>query len=300
MRAGMNRARRPFWLPASNYYVLAVAFSAAFFFLVWGILHEGEEETPWITAGISASILLCGAVLLREVVLRRSRNRYLRQQRLPKATIPAGDPRNPSKISIERNAAILGEIRQKSNAAKVLNNLSAGHREVFELCSGYLAINENELRTVNAGSPRLGPLLKGRSAAAEYHKYHLLRWAEIEARALTDEARSRVNTDEKIEAAQNALNVIESALESYPAETSLLGSRDLLREFVMSIRVTHWVEEAERAAFKGDYAGARGLYRDALFYLGRDNIQSKEREQAAEKINTEIARLTSLETKNDP
>src|SRR5687768_15287321 len=111
MRAEMNRVRRPFWLPASNYYVLAVAISAAFFFLVWGILHDGGEETPWITAGISASILLCGAVILREIVLRRARNRFIRQQKIIGNNVFAGNPtlggsRNPHKLSLERNAAI--------------------------------------------------------------------------------------------------------------------------------------------------------------------------------------------------
>jgi hypothetical protein len=257
---------------------------------------------PWITAGISASILLAGAVVLREVVLRRAQNRYIRQQRVlgnrvfaPKPGM--GEARNPHKLSLERNAAILSEIRQKSHAAKVLNKFSAGHREVFELCSGYLARSETVLRTVGAGSPRLAALLKGRSSAASYHRFHLLRWAEIEARTLTDEARSRSNPEEKIESAQNALNVIDTALESYPSEASLLESQQLLREFVVSIKVTHWVEEAERAAFKGDYAQAKSLYRDALFYLGRDNIQSRGRQSAAEQINAEIDRIRLLENK---
>ena len=87
MRAEMNRVRRPFWLPASNYYVLAVAISAAFFFLVWGILHDGGEETPWITAGIGASILLSGAVILREIVLRRAHDRFVRQQRMMESRV---------------------------------------------------------------------------------------------------------------------------------------------------------------------------------------------------------------------
>ena len=55
---------------------------------------------------------------------------------------------------------------------------------------------------------------------------------------------------------------------------------------------------AERAAFKGDYAKARSLYRDALFYLGRDNIHNEDREQAAAFINTEIEKLQSLENEN--
>ena len=82
MRAVINRTRRPFWLPASNYYVLAVAVSTAFFFVVWGILHDSGEETPWVTAGISASLLLGGAVILRVVILRRAHIRLHRKQRV--------------------------------------------------------------------------------------------------------------------------------------------------------------------------------------------------------------------------
>lgn len=301
MRAGMNRPRRPFWLPASNYYVLAVAVSTAFFFLVWGILHDGGEETPWVTAGVSASMLLCGAVVLREIILRRARNNFLRQQRTMDSRVQGahaqiGDPKIAHKLTLEKNAAILGEIKQKSDAAKVLNKFSAGHREVFELCSEYIARNESELKTVSASSPRLSALLKGRAAAADIHRFHLLRWAEIEARTLTNEARSRADTSERIEAAQNALNVIESALVSYPVESSLLQSQELLRDMVVSIKVSHWIEEAERAAFKGNYAEAKSLYRDALFYLGRDNMQSQEREQAAKRINEEIERIRVLES----
>src|SRR5258706_2420624 len=81
MRAAMNRARRPFWLPASNYYVLAVAVSAASFFLIWGILHDEGEDTPWVTAGVSSSLLLIGAVVVSGGVLPRSRPPVLIQLR---------------------------------------------------------------------------------------------------------------------------------------------------------------------------------------------------------------------------
>ena len=299
-RPELVRMRQPFWLPASNFYVLAAAVSIAFFFLVWGILHDGGEETPWITSGIGASILLGGAVILREVILRRARNRYLKfEKRLDKnlneVYSQIGDNRNLNKLTIEKNAAILRELKQKSDAAKVLDRYAAGHREVFEVCGEYIIRNDQELRTIGAGSPRFGALLKGRAAAAEYHRFHVLRWAEIEARALTSDAKNRTRASDRVEAAQNALSVIESALEFYPEEESLLESRELLLELVASIKVSNWVEKAERAAFKGDYTQAKSLYRDALFYLGRDNVQSDSRERAAVRINAEIERIRLLE-----
>src|ERR1044072_3130633 len=67
----MNR-KRPFWLPASNYYVMAGAVCALLFFLMWGLLHDGGDEMPWITAGVASSILMATAVVLREFILRRT------------------------------------------------------------------------------------------------------------------------------------------------------------------------------------------------------------------------------------
>jgi len=292
---GDRRAHRRFSMAASNYYVLAVAISVAFFFIAWGLLRDTGEDMPWVTAGIGASILLGGAVLLREVILRQAHNRAMRQRNMElrfRSGFASGRS-DPNKLTLEKNAAILGEIKQKSNAAKVLDKFSAGHREVFELCREYLSRNESELKTVAAGSPRLAALLKGRALASEFHHYHMLRWAEIEVRSLTGEARNQADPDERFVAAKNAINVIESALNSYPTEESLLESHDLLSEMAVSIKVSHWVEEAERAAFKGDLAEAKSLYRDALFYLGRDNIHTPEREQAAKRINYEIERLQS-------
>lgn len=299
-RGAATSYRRPFWLPASNYYVLAIAITIAFFFLVWGILHDGIEETPWITAGIAASLLLCCAVFLREVVLRRARRRFLSAQRRLDDTvnwrsIPNDRNRDPNKLTLEKNAAILGEIKKKSDAARVLSKLSDGHLEVFEMCGEYLSINAHELNTISPGSPRLAPLHRGREMARELHRYHLLHWAEIEARALTQEARNRVKISERLETAQRALTVIGSALHYYPEEENLRESEEALKEFIASIKISNWIERAERAAFKGKYTQALSLYRDALFYLGRENVKSDERELIAVRINSEIEKLRRLD-----
>ena len=280
---------------------MAVAFCAAFFFVVWGVLHDMGDEAPWITAGISSSMLLCGAVILREVILRRAQARLVRERREFDARhvhLPARSAygRASNKLTLERNASILDEIGRKSEAARVLNKFSVGHREVFELCSDYISYNESELKNVSAGSPRLTALLKGRSAAAETHRFHLLRWAEIEVTNLTQQAQTRVHRDEKLEAANAALEVIDESLASYPSEISLLQSRALLQDLVVSIKVSDAIERAERAAFERDYSLARTLYRDALFDLGRDNVQSAARDQAAKRINEEIERIRALES----
>lgn len=292
--------RRPFWIPASNYYVLTASVAIAFFFLTWGLLHDEGEETPWVSSGVGASLILGGAVILRAVLLRRARERYGFEpgiaQRYSGINRQFRNPRNTKKFTLEQNAAILREIKQKSDAAKVLSKFSAGHREVFELCNEYIALIDTELKTVNSASPRFGALLKGRKSAGELHRYHLLQWAEIEARSLTSEANSKTDVAEKVEAANEAVRVIDFAIKYYPAEPSLLESRTLLQEMTVSIKVSDQVERAERAAFKGDHRDALSLYRDALFDLARDNVNTPEREQAAAHINAEIERIRLLES----
>ncbi|HEY0426209.1 MAG TPA: hypothetical protein VGC76_00255 [Pyrinomonadaceae bacterium] len=290
--------RRPFWLPASNYYVLAIAVMIAFFFLIWGILHDGDDA-PWIPAGMGASLVLVGAVVLREIILRKARDRYLSAQKkldynIKNVALHSNINRNQNKLSIEKNAFIIQEITRKSDAAKVLGKLPEGHLEVFEMCNEYLTINEKELETVGVGSPRLAALRRGREVVQDLHHFHLLTWAQIESLALTQEAKNRVTISEKLEMAQKALTVLDSALQFYPNQTKLIESENALKEFIASIKVSHWIEQAERSAFKGNYKRAITHYRDALFFLARGNIQREEKEIIAEKINTEIAKLREV------
>lgn len=272
----------------------------AFFFVLWGILHDGRGETPWIPAGIGASIVLGSAVLLREVILRSARARFIATQRLldrnlKSFAVHGGDPRNPNKLTVEKNAAVLKAIKQKSDAAKVLGKLSPGHWEVFELCAEYLSINERELKTVGVGSPRLAALRRGREIAAGLHKYHLLQWAEIEARSLTNEAKLRAKAAGKVETAMRALSVIDTARQYYPEEAALNESADALNEFITSIKVSDLVGRAERTAFKGKFKLAKSLYSDALFELDREQLPDDWGRDAAVRIADEIERLDRLE-----
>lgn len=293
--------RRPFWLPASNYYILAAAVAIAFFFLVWGILHEGDDQAPWISAGIGASLFLIGAVFLREIVLRKARNRYfLMQKRLDytwdNATLHTKNNAPERKLTLERNAEIIKQIQKKSEAAKVFMKLSDGHQEVFEICNEYLEVNRSELGNVGVGSPRLAGLRRGREIVKEIHKFHLLAWAEIESRQLTQDAKNRVTIADKTETAQKALNVIQTALNHYPDDRRLIESEMAVKEFVTSIRVGHFIEQAERTAFKGNYKRAVSHYKDALYFMARENRPSKETELLAERINLEIQKILEIPT----
>jgi hypothetical protein len=296
-RGDISRHRRPFWFPASNYYVLSVSVAVAFFFLVWGVLNDGQEShTPWIPAGVGAALVLGSAVIIREVILRNARERFLISQRKidhsVKGIARRVHERDPAKLTLERNTAILQEIGRKSEAAKVLGRFSEGHREVFDLCSEYLAKVERELPNVGVGSPRIAALRRGTEVAGRYHHYHMLQWAEIESRTLTQEAQSHDKIAAKLESAQAAVGVLEFALRFYPQEIALLDSRKVLLELISSVKIADLIEKAERAVFKGNEKRALSLYQDALFLVGRQ--ESDIQLGTVEHLNREIARLRDV------
>lgn len=295
-RSGRAYKPRPFWLPASNFYILAAASAIAFFFFLWWILHEGGEEIPYVPAGIGASIVLGSAVFLREVILRRARQRFLLTQKLldqnlKKVENYSAGRNSPAKLSIRQNAAIIDEIKRKSEAALILDKFSAAHWEVFEMCNKYLYRNRQELATVGVGSPRLAALRLGRDVVKGIHRRHLLSWAEIESRSILISARSQIAIAEKLEYTQKALRVLDTALEFYPQEKQLRESVDAVREFSSSIKVSHLIELAEKSAYKGDASEALNLYRDALFFLQKESFQTAERRMIEENIVAEIEKI---------
>ena len=291
-----NYQPRPFWLPASNFYILAAAAAIAFFFFVWWILHEGGEEIPYIPAGIGASVLLGCAVFLREVVLKRARQKYLAAQKMLDYNLKkvgTTNTRNNSrqKLTIQQNAAIVREIKRKSETALILDKISAGHWEVFELCNEYLHKNKKELETVGVGSPRIAALRRSREVVRGIHKHHLLVWAEIESRSNLKSAKNQMALSDKLEYTLKAKSILETALEFYPREKQLQDSIEAVKEFNSSIKVSHLVESAEKAAFKGDHTEAANLYRDALFLLQKENFQTAERHLIEENIIAKIEKI---------
>ncbi len=289
-------------MSASNYYVLAVAIAVGFFFVVWGILHDSGDEMPWITAGISSSILLGGSVIVREIILRSSRKATVvgqafereKQNQLPRN---ASDRSSARKLTIEANAVILNEIRQKSGAAKLLNNISSSHREVFEMCREYLSLNEAELKGIRPNSPRLAPLLKGRTFAAECHHFHLLRWAEIETRSLTAEAQGGGTAIERVESAEKALHVLDTAIGFYPEDAALAQSRSVVQELIASIEVSGLIEMAERSVYLADHEYALRCYGEALRLLEGDLLKGESLDDVKVRVLQEIEHLKFLQKK---
>ena len=68
-------------------------------------------------------------------------------------------------------------------------------------------------------------------------------------------------------------------------------SRTAIREFIASVKVAHWVELGERSAFKGNYRRAIDRYKDALFYLSREDIKEEIKRTSSERISREIELL---------
>lgn len=290
--------RLPFWFSASNYYVLAAAISIASFFLVWGFLNENRDEIPWITAGIVSSLILIGAVILRGIFLRRVQQRFLLEQKQIdfnlRNTHRTINHQNTNKLTIEKNTIIIEEIEKKSKAARVLEKLPEGHLEVFEMCDEYLRKNETELNNVGIGSPRLPVLRKSREKVEKFHKYHLLAWASLESRLFIQDAKTQLTMRERLAHSQKALSVLDSAVQFYPSEALLTESINAVKEFIVTVKVNHWIEQAERAAYKKNYKRAVNHYRDALFFLARENEQTPERDLIAEKINSEIQKIAEI------
>lgn len=282
-------------MPSSVGY-LAGAFVAALalFFGLWWMLISGGDEAPWIPAGLAASVVLLVALSAREVVMRRAWTRYLLEQ--------GGDPSLHSSGEHKRSSSGKSRTSSVSAAARVIQKRSeeadAGtnaeaHFEVFQLCQEYLLTAEEALKSNNYPSDKRMAVKAGQERVRTLQKHHLLTWARNSSRALTYEAQQRSRTSDKIEAANRALHCLESAQQFYPEEADLKQSSVAIREFIASVKVAHWVELAERSAFKGHYRRAIERYKDALFYLNRETVKDEIRIPGAERIAREIESLQS-------
>jgi hypothetical protein len=262
----------------------AAAASAALFFVLWWILQG--EENAWVPAGLAASVVMLMAASARIVVMRR-RARYVQEQGLRDGRDPIRRPSGKVMQSTSLHSAALRALQKQSAEADAREVPPQRHREIFDLCTEYLTGVEQAL--LSPGLPAEGrlSLRAGQARARTLQKHHLLTWARGSARALTHEAQQRARLYEKVESANRALEYIDSALKVYPDEEELKVSAQAVREFITSSRVAHWVELAERAAFKGYYRRAIDRYQDALFYLTRDG-SDQDREAGAERITKEI------------
>jgi tetratricopeptide (TPR) repeat protein len=256
----------------------AAAAAAALFFVLWWMLQA--EESPWVPAGLAASVVMLVAAFARLLVARRVRNqhRHLNHESRDHAA------RRPTLIQVmhstSRHAAALRALQRQSAAADEKDSADT-HRDVYELCSEYLSGADKALQSPALQADGRVALRAGQERVRELQRHHMLIWARSSARSLTHEAQQRVRLYEKVETANRALDCIDQALRVYPDDQDLRTSALAVQEFITSSRVAHWVELAERAVFKGYFQRAIDCYRDALYYLGRDKSESAGNETAA-------------------
>lgn len=297
-RRRASRAR----MPSSVGYLLAAFVAAvALFFGLWYTLVSGGDEAPWIPAGLAASVVLLVALSAREVVMRRAWTRYLLDQGSEATTRSSGEHKRTSEKphSTSTHSSAWRSVQRHSEEADASANPEA-HLEVFHVCHDYLASTDEALRANTLSSEKRNSIRASQERARALQKHHLLTWARDSSRALTYEAQQRARMSDRIESANRALHCLETALHYYPQETELQESSGAIREFISSVKVAHWVELAERAAFKGHNRRAIDRYKDALFYLSRGSMKEDLKAASTERIQREIellqARLRAQKT----
>lgn len=270
--------------------------AVALFFGVWWM-----DEAAWVPAGLAASVVLLVFFSAREVVMRRAWTRYLLEQdSRDHATKESNRKSGSSKTmhSSGRHSAALRILQKHSADADAAGGPPESHLELFHLCQEYVATTDEALQSNNLSAEGRLAVRSGQEKVRTMQKHHLLTWARDNSRAQTHEAQQRARTFDKIETANRALDCLDTALKAYPGEAELEASKVAIREFIASVKVAHWVELAERSAFKGHYRRAIDRYKDALFYLNRETVKDDLREAGAERIMREIdllrARLKAM------
>jgi hypothetical protein len=294
-------------MPSTMGYMAAAGLTAtALFFVLLGMLHSSGEDAAWVPAGLAASVVMMVAVAAREVVMRRAWTRYILEQdrrehpsreTTKRSSVNTGS--NSGATTSELHSASWRTLQRKSAEADATGSLPEAHLETYHLCKEYVANMDEALRSKALSTDKRAAMRSGQERARALQKHHLMRWAREASRQLTDTAQRQVLVAHKIETAMRALSVIDSALKIYPEEPQLQASAVAVQEFMGSLKVAHWVELAERAAFRGQHVRAINRYRDALFYLSRETVGDQMRTETAERISREIDLLRArINTRN--
>ena len=299
VRRRATRSRMP---SSVGYMFAAIVAASALFFALWWMLFTGGDEAPWITAGLAASLVLVVALSAREVVMRRAWTRYLLDHGVPEHSARSSaepDVFRKKTYSATAHTAALRSLQSQSADADA-SSRPESHLDMFNICQSFIARADEALRSNSLTAEKRSIFRAGQERARVLEKHHMLTWARDSSVALTHEAQRRARMTDKIETAYRALDCLDAALKVYPAEAELNASKSAIWEFIASVKVAHWVELAERAAFKGHYRRAIDRYKDALFYLNRDTANEEIRIAGAERIGREIealrARARSSET----
>jgi hypothetical protein len=295
---GAARNRMP---STSGYMVAAGGVAAGLFFLLWWMLHDSADgEAPWVPAGLAASVVMLIAVAAREVVMRRAWTRYLLEQDRHDHPHSINDARkssshigssgkNGSRSGLSSHSAALRALQKQSEEADAAGSSAPEvHLDAYQSCKEYLSSTDETLRSATVDTEKRVALRAGQERARVLQRHHLVAWARVASRGLTHEAQLRGRVSDKVETARRAMDVVDSALKIYPGEAELQESFAAIQEFIASVKVAHWVELAERAAFKGKYARAIDRYRDALFYVSREQMREETRAEVGQSIQRQI------------
>jgi tetratricopeptide (TPR) repeat protein len=289
-RSRSSKAKAP---SSTGYLIGAILGAILLFLLLWWLLVTAGDEAPWLPAGLVTAVFLLIALSAREVLMRRAWTRYLLENGIKPHSSSRSSKSGTHKrtFSLSVHSAALRAIQKQSAAADRPNTTPEAHLDVALLCQDFLAGSEDVLRSGNFGSEKTIALKAGQERVRALHRHHLLIWARDQSRLLTHEAQQKARIADKIETANKALECIDSALVMYPTEVELNESKAAIREFIASVRVAHWVELAERSAFKGHYRRAIDRYKDALFYLNDEAVKDDVRNAGTKRIEGEIGIL---------
>lgn len=288
-----SRAQKAKMPSSTGYLVVAIVAAVFLFLLLWWVLVASGDEAPWLPAGLITVVFLLVALSAREVLMRRAWTRYLLEHGI-KPHSSGSQTRTGTQrrtFSLSQHSATVRAIQKQSAAADRPNTPPDAHLEVALLCQDFLSGTEEVLRSGTFSNEKTIALKSGKERIRALHKHHFLLWARDQARALTHDAQHKARTSDKIETANKALECIDSALAMYPDEVELHESKTAIGEFVASVRVAHWVELAQRSAFKGHYRRAVDRYKNALFYLNDAAVKTEIRATGAAQIETEISKL---------
>ncbi len=248
---------------------LAVALSLG----VWWLVSENNSPTESYEAELTAALAAFAVLFLGAIARERALSRALRERRHD----PAGSGPHHRSAKKHRHqtaeidhGAILNTIEHKLAEAHSNAMLPEQHLAAYHLCDEFITRANQSLARISL-EPNVRNALKVRQERIRaVRKQHLLSWARGNSQELIHLAQRRARVSDRIESAMSALAVLETAIREYPQEEELQSSLVAIREYVTSVRVRYWIELAERADFKGQYARAMHRYQNALFYLGRD------------------------------
>ncbi len=291
---------------ASGYIIISVAIALMLSLVIWGVLHETNDEAVW-AAALAACVVLLVAASARELIVRRAWSRHLLEAdgrvrpdsysgRVPAGNhsqhVSTGAPRTNSAAprTTWSHSAALRSVQKRSAEADTSETPEL-HWDAYRLCQEYLTTTDEALRAASLLAEKRIAMRAGQERVRGLRKYHLLAWARNKTHLLTQEAQNYSRLHDKLDTAQHALQILDTALAEFPNESEVQDSQTAIREFMASARIRHWLEMAERTAFRGHFRRAVARYRDALFYVEREVADTATRADLKARIEVEITAL---------